>query len=199
MNAIKKDIAYICPLVISKAFLDTSVNKREWGIFIGNLSSAKNPFFLLEACLLLQKKNIKFHINIIWEDRIWFYHQIKKYHLEDYLSILWFIPHNSIKEYLRNAEILINTSLGEWQCIAVYEWALSGCVLCVPNILSFPSVFWENALYHNSVEELSDNVILYLKDKEIFEQKIIANQNMILSEYNYTTIYWKLKQLFLWV
>ncbi len=182
--------SFVLPISISKFFLSQDNKHRNWWIFVWNLYHDKNPEFLIETCKILQSKNIKFTINIVWEDRYnknWetFKCLIKKNNLENYIKVLWFLSHKQLKQKLKESLIFINTSLSEWQCLAVYEWALSGNSLCLQDILSFPSVFQKNALYHNNPKELSSNIIYFLNNTLNRKKMIRNNQNMILNKYDY--------------
>lgn len=199
---IKKWLWCICPLNISNKFLNKNLNWRNWATFIWNLTFAKNPEFLIETCKILKNKNIDFQINVIWEDRYnkngkTFLKVIRDYWLEDYITILWFKNHREIKDILSKSLIYINTSIWEWQCLAVYEWALAWNILCLQNIMSFPSVFNDNAFYHDTPEELCWNILNVLENKEDYSLKIKNNQKMILDKYNYGYIYNRLKNMFL--
>lgn len=202
INKIKKWLASICPLVISNQFLNKNLDNRSWGVWVWNLTNIKNPEFLLETCKILKCKKINFNIKIIWEDRYYknwksFNNLIKENNLEDYINILWFLEHSGIKKYLSKSKIYINTSISEWQCLAVYEWALAWNILCLQNIMSFPSVFWNNAFYHNNPEELSNNIINILDNQDKYISTIELNQKMILEKYNYDFIKNILRKIFL--
>lgn len=194
INEIKPWLWFICPLSISNDFLVKDYNKdRNWAVWIWNITAIKNPKFLLDTCKILKDKTIKFKINIIWEDRFnldgkTFSDLVKDNSLENYIKILWFIPHKDLKEELKKSLIYINTSISEWQCLSVYEWALAWNILCLQNILSFPSIFWENAFYHNTPEELVNNIIYSLENKDKLTKVINENQRMILKDYNYNII-----------
>lgn len=196
-------LGYICPLVISsKYYIWNHSRDRQWWVFIWNLTEVKNPEFLLETCKILKNKNINFNINIIWEDRYnnnWrsFSELVNIGKLNDYFSIHWYMKPEDIRNVLRKSLIYINTSIWEWQCLAVYEWALSGNVLCLPKILSFPSVFNKNALYHKSPIDLANNIENILWNNWKYIWYIKNNQKLILNNYNYSKIYQKLEKLFL--
>jgi len=190
----------ILPIPISNSFLNYELENRNWWIFIWNLYFDKNPILLIEACKILKDKNIDFKINIAWEDRYFykwktFNDLVIENNLENYIKVLWFVHPRILKKYLSKSLCVINTSISEWQCLAVYEWALSWNFLCLQNILSFPSVFWNNAFYHNNSKELADNIIkiLSINNNEIIQ----LNQKMILDEYNYNIIKSNTKKMFL--
>lgn len=192
----------ILPLSISDNFLNTDFINRRWWIFIWNLYADKNPEFLIIVMKEIIKKYPDFILKIAWEDRYnknWlkFSDIINNEWLSKNILILWFIPHNRLKNLLSESLIYINTSISEWQCLAVYEASLSGCILCLQNILSFPSVLWKNALYHSIEDELIKNIDTILKWNFDYININKENQKMILEKYNYDYIKSETKKMFL--
>ncbi len=70
---------------------------------------------------------------------------------------------------LKFADIFVNTSSVESQCIAVYEAAAAGLPLCLSDIGSFTEVFREHALYHHydDAASLKANMLHYYSDKRL--------------------------------
>jgi len=199
IEVIKKWLGEICPLVISPDFLSNELQNRSWVVFLWNIIDVKNPYFLLDTCEVLQSMWVKIKIKLVGEDRINFKNTVTQRWLQDYFEFCGFVSHEALKSHLITAKILINTSKWEWQCIAVYEWALAWCLLCLPRIRSFPSVFKNNALYHSTPKELAKNIIFYHEDSIKNDTMIKENQSMILKSYSYTIISLKIKRLFAWV
>lgn len=202
IEEIKKWLSYICPLSISDWFLSKkNTNRKDW-IWIWNITDIKNPEFLIETAKKLKKQKVNFKISIIWEDRYdkwWknFWDLVKENNLENYIVLLWVLAYSEIKNKLSKSLIYINTSISEGQCLAVYEWALSWNILCLQNILAFPSVFWEKAFYHNIPDDLYKNIIKILKSFEYNYSLVEENQKMILEKYNYDYIKTETKKMFL--
>ena len=193
--------SYLLPLSVSNDFYSNNLNRIDL-IFIWNLYYDKNPEFLINTIKWVIKKFPNIILNIYWEDRYnknW--KNFKDIIIENWLAnniiIHWFISHNELKTKLSKTLIYINTSISEWQCLAVYEAWLSGCFLCLPKILSFPSVFESYAFYHNSCEELIYNILDILKNKINYKNIISENQKMILENYNYDYIKKETKKMFL--
>lgn len=192
----------ILTLSISEDFLCNNFSNKTWAVFIWNLYSDKNPEFLIDTMKKVIEKHPDFILQIAWEDRYianWlnFFQKIKENKLENNVKILWFIPHLELKHILKTSLIYINTSISEWQCIAAYEAAISWNILCLQNILAFPSVFWKNAFYHKTSQELAQNIIDILEEKSLYINTIKENQKMILEKYNYDYIKNETKKMFL--
>ena len=194
--------SYVLPLSVSDNFYNDNLGWRSGGFFIGNLYHDKDPEFLIRTCKILQDKKIDFVIEIAWEDRYDkdgknFSDLIKENNLENYIKILGFIPHKELQKKLNTSLFFINTSISEWQCLAAYEAALAGCSLCLANILSFPSVFKKNALYHNVPEQLASNIEYIIENPDERKDMIQKNSKMILKDYSFNKIKKNTKEMFL--
>lgn len=82
---------------------------------------------------------------------------------------LGYQPAEVICRILRFADVFVNTSSVESQCIAAYEAAASGLPLCLSRIPSFTCVFGGNALYHtyDSPSQLAGNLLRYCTDRKL--------------------------------
>lgn len=191
----------VVPLSISNAFYSTNTSKKNF-LFIGNLYYDKNPEFLITTMQEVIQTFPDAVLHIYGEDR---YNKNGKNYkqlideawLEKNILVHGFVPHKELKERLSEALIYINTSISEWQCLAVYEAALAWCILCLQNIISFPSVFTTNALYHTTPEDLAANITKILHNPDMYRTAVIANQHMILHEYSYEHLKEKTKIFFL--
>lgn len=197
INTIKKNLGVKIPLSIGKTFLshNTFSTREDTIIWIGNLTPIKNPLFLISLGKKIKDENLWLKIRVIWEDRMSLFYKtsfaklIKENDLQDIIYLEGVLWHGEIKSILRKSKYYLNTSISEGQCLAVYEAALAGCYLFLPRIMSFPSVFWENASYFTQVWELIKNIKLILNWRsEVIKNKIEKNQKMILKNYNYTFI-----------
>lgn len=199
----EKNIAWkVVPLSLSKKFLYTWNKELNNLVFVGNLISDKNPEILIEAMKQVFHKYPHTILNIYGEDRYNFWWKnfndlIQSNHLDKNIILHGFVSAEKLQKNIQKSYIYINTSLSEWQCLAVYEWALAWCILCLQNIISFPSVFWKNALYHNNADELAKNIIYIIENPDKYQEIVKKNQKMILEKYNYEYIKQELKQLFL--
>ncbi len=194
--------SYYLPLSISRSFFKKAISEREGGFFVWNLYEDKNPEFLIKTCKILKNKWVQCTIRIAGEDRYnkngkSFREVIKENDLQDFFQILWFVPHEKLVENLQESLFFVNTSLSEWQCLTAYEAALAWNILCLQEIMAFPSVFKENALYHKQPSDLAENILTIYKDKEAFSIKVQKNQDMILERYNFQENKKGIKKMFL--
>ena len=192
----------ILPIAISEKFYHELWENREGFVFVWNLYHDKNPEFLLKTMKFLVEKGRKEVLHIFGEDRYnknWknFSTLVNESWLWNFIEIHGFVPHSELSHELAKRYIYINTSLSEGQCLTAYEAALAGCFPCLQDILAFPSVFRENALYQRIPTELADNILFALHHPDIIADKIRANQHMILEQYSAQVLKEKTKNFFL--
>lgn len=103
-----------------------------------------------------------------------------------------------LNNFINNRLIYLNSSTTEGQCTAVFETALAGCILCLPNIMSFKDVFKEYALFHDvyDYEKLAENIMYILDHKNEFQSKVDNCIKFIKENYNKEIIETKMKTLF---
>jgi len=191
IEKIRSGLAHICPLSISKCFLQSQdSNYSKTIIWVWNLTEIKQPEILLDTMDLLQTQHPDTILYIIGQDRYnvrWsnFQHLIDRRKLQKNIILLGEKSHAEVAEILKKSCIYVNTSRSEWQCIAVYEAALAWNILCLPNILAFPSVFWKNAFYYETPKELAENISTILDDRKKYTHMVKWNKKMILEWYQY--------------
>jgi glycosyltransferase involved in cell wall biosynthesis len=82
---------------------------------------------------------------------------------------LGYQPAETVCKILKFADVFVNSSSVESQCITAYEAAASALPLCLSDIPSFTYVFKENALFHkyDDPEALLANILRYHNDKTL--------------------------------
>lgn len=197
---IKEKKLKVIPLAVSNKiyqFKNDYQNRKDL-VYFGNITKTKNLNTILKAfkIVLEENKDIKLHIigEILEKD---FEKQIKELNIFDNVAIHGFCPAEKANELLNNFKICINSSFQEGQCLSVYNAALAGCALCLPDIMSFRGVFKDKAMFHNREdhEKLAENIIFYLKNSEIRIKHNNLCREMIKDNYNYNIISEKLKKM----
>ncbi len=125
---------------------------------------------------------------------------------EEILRSQWirenFILYGKRKESLRELDlptsIYINSSFQEGQCIAVYDGALLGNALCLPDISSFRGILDGNYKTHSvyDYEKLAENIIWYIEHPEEREYHIRENRKWIHDHHNYEFIQKRIQEEF---
>jgi glycosyltransferase involved in cell wall biosynthesis len=175
-------------------------NKERSGIvFLGNVTPDKDIKTILNALFFVKKNYPNIKMDIIGEIRDDnFYNLLNKYELKENVFIRGFVPHKDLAHILNNYKIYVNSSISEGQCLAAYEAVSCGTALCLPETLSFKSVFSKKALFHKigDPETLAKNIISYLKNENLRQTHVKLCQQMIKKYYNPETLNKKLKNLF---
>ena len=171
----KKDKLMIVPLIVSQKIfkLEEKIQKKDL-VYFGNITPTKNIETILKSFSVVRdiKPDIKLNIiGNIYDPN--FETQVQKLKLEESIVIHGYLKQDSkLTNLLNSFLIYLNSSKSEGQCVAVYDAALCGCVLCLPNIMSFSDIFKEKALFHevNDYEQLASNILQYLDKPDMIEE-----------------------------
>jgi glycosyltransferase involved in cell wall biosynthesis len=193
---------FVVPLVVSQNIFkltNTKHDTRKDLVYFGNVAEKKNLITILKALKIIIETNNELKLNVI--GNIWdksFKIKIKELGLENNIIIHGYLPQDEkLNRLLNNVLISVNSSLDEGQCVAVYDTALSGNVLCLPNIMSFTEVFNNKALFHDvhDHKKLAENILYYINNPAIIEQYQRKCIEMIRVDYSINTVENKLKYL----
>ena len=138
-------------------------------------------------------------LNIVGKETGYFFKEdLERLDIVNIVNKYGFVPLNDLNHILNNFLIYLNDSQDEGQCVAVFEAALSGCGLCLPNIMSFTDVFKDKALFHDvgDYKKLSENIIYYLDHPELIKDHNEKNIKMIREKYNSNIIEEEMSTLF---
>lgn len=186
----------VIPLVVSmEVMLPPKWN--DWLLMLWHLVPKKWINTILDALEIVKLKFPDFKViqigdlNLFSDEKWnWFEVTIKNRGLTDNFVLHSKVKKSLIPELVKDASIYINSSYMEWQCLAVYDAITLWFAVCLPNITSFQWVFPESALYHDpwDSKSLAENIITYLKNKDLREKHILINQKIIKSKYSYEYI-----------
>lgn len=198
-----KDKALIIPLVVSEKNYNKTIKEESNILLLWSIIPKKDPITIIKALQIVIQKypEIKIYqvgdyekyVSPEWKS----YKQlINKYDLEKNIKLFWRMKLQQIRDF--PTSIYVNSSLSEWQCIAVYDAILLGHAVCLPKTSSFDGVFWKNVLYHEikDYEILAKNILFYIEHTEIRRIHIQNNQEFVLENYNYKNIQEKIQKEF---
>ncbi len=203
-NGILEKKLFVCPLVVDDHVFKkiNDYQNRKDLLYFGQLSQKKNILNILKALKILIGKYPKYKdikLNIIGKETDYFLKDdVEMLKLEDNIIKHGFLPLEDLNNVLNNFLIYLNDSKDEGQCVAVFQAALSGSVLCIPKIMSFIDVFEDKALFHEvgDIEKLAEDIVYCLENRD---KIIVYNENcinMIKKEYNQNIIEEKMVILF---
>jgi len=191
----------VVPLVVSQeVFRSTNqTGERKDILYFGNVTAKKNLPTMIKAFEIAKKTLPDLKFNIVGKIRDESVLKIinESHHKDDFI-LHGFLPNDVLVEELNKSLIYLNSSTDEGQCVAVYDATLCGCVLCLPNIMSFSGVFKDCALFHDvfDSETLARNIIRYVNEPDlIFRFRKIAI-NLVKSGYSKEIIETKMIELF---
>jgi glycosyltransferase involved in cell wall biosynthesis len=193
---------FVIPLVVSDNIFkltNTQINNRKDLVYFGNVTLVKNLSTILKAFSIVKENHKQIRLNII--GHIYdhgFYDQIQEMNLADNIKIHGFIHHGKkLSDLLNENLVFVNSSISEGQCVAVYDAALCGCVLCLPNIMSFVGVFKDKALFHDVIDynKLAKNINYYLDNIEIAYKHSRSCIEMIKEDFSKEIIEKKMEEL----
>lgn len=193
---------HVVPLVVSQdVFKITNPNiaDRKDLVYFGNVTVKKNLPTIIKAYEQVRetKPDIKLHIvgrihDLTVVDLI---HASKH---KDGIIQHGFLQNDQLVVELNKMLIYLNASFDEGQCVAVYDAALSGCALCLPNIMSFVGVYKDSALFHDVTDssKMAENILHYINHPELIEKHRALNLDMIRKNYSTEVVEHKMRELF---
>lgn len=204
-GGIKKEKLFVVPLVVDDKLFSKTINveERKDLLYFGQLTKKKNVTNILKAFkqVLEQEKYQDLKLHIIGKVGVDYdlEKDIKDLNLENNIIKYGFVPLEELNEKLNQTLIYLNDSEDEGQCVAVFEAALAGNALCLPNIMSFREVFQDCALIHKqgNIKNLTENIINYLENPQKIENDNEKAIQMIKKDYNEKIVGEKMKELFI--
>lgn len=193
-QGINPEKLHVIPLIVSQNIftLTNTFEERKDLVYFGNVSPKKNLTTIITA--FKQVRNVYPDIQLHIVGTI----QDASFISEEGLVIHGYMPQDKkLSDLLNTTLISVNSSLDEGQCVAVYDTALCGNVLCLPNIMSFTDVFKNKALFHDTYDnqKLAENILCYLNNTDIIKEYRRNCITMIQQDYSTYTIENKLNQL----
>jgi glycosyltransferase involved in cell wall biosynthesis len=193
---------FIIPLIVSQDVfkLTNQEEERKDLVYFGNITAKKNLLTILKAYELVKISKPDIKLNIIgnmWDKNVEEYANNSIYKSD--IIFHGYLPNEILVEKLNRNLIYLNSSIDEGQCVAVYDAALCGCALCLPNIMSFVDVYKNKALFHDVYDhkKLSENILFYINNPDIIKAHNKICIDMIKKDYSIDIIENKLKDMIL--
>lgn len=192
---------HVVPLVVSQdvfKIINNDFNLRKDLVCFGNVTEKKNIITIIKAFEKVKETGADIKLNIIGNV---FDENVSKYaNSSNYKSDIifhGFLPNAVVVKKLNENLVYLNSSFDEGQCVAVYDAALCGLGLCLPNIMSFVGVYKDKALFHevNDYEQLAKNILYYVNNPEVIQNHNKICIDMIKKDYSIESVENKLKIL----
>ena len=195
---------FVVPLAVSlSSYKIIPINKvRRWVVCFGNITVKKNIPTIINAFAIVarDKPDAELHLfgRVLDGLESQLHDLITAKQLQNKIIFHGYVPLSESSAALNNYLVYLNSSFDEGQCVAVYNAALSGCALCLPDIMSFKGVFQDKALFHRATDadKLAKNIMYYLNNPGVAAEHNRLCREMIVNNYNYNKITDGLKKLF---
>lgn len=150
----------------------------EYILFVGTLQPRKNISKLVQAFSEIIKNKEKHKIEknlqlVIVGKKGWLYEEIiqspKKFHVEDYVNFLEYVPENDLVLLYQNAVCFVLPSLYEGFGLPVLEAMKNGCPVVTSNISSLPEAGGDAAIYFdpNNLEDMVAKINMVIDDEKL--------------------------------
>jgi len=188
-NAIKNEIKNID---IKRILKSRKQNKKINILFLSHMSKTKGWVELLEACKILNKKNINFICNFVggwWnkEDKIFFYDFIKKNKLEKNVFYLGKKIGKEKNKILEKSDLLIYPTKLDTFGRVIIEAMMFAIPVIANGICAILTTIKHGEtgfiLKNNSPEEIADYAQKLIKNKKLRETMGLKGRKRFLKEY----------------
>lgn len=190
---------FVAPLAIdTNLFSDANTHEPNQLVYIGNVTPDNDLRTILKAFHSVVQNHSDARLHIIGEVRVSeFYDWIKEYALTEKVILHGYVPHSDLSKMLPRFSIFVNSVISSGQHLAIFEAALSGLALCLPESMQF-SVFKDAALFHNlhDADKLADNIEKYLNSLELIKKHTRVAREIITSQYAEAGVSKKMISLF---
>lgn len=192
------DIEFFSPLAIERNFDSLKI------LFVGRLTSQKDPFTLLKTAKIIADSDIPFSIEIIGDGplREKMQQYINNNHLEGKVKFSGWISKEELRDKYRSAHVLVITSRDEGMSLAMLEAISSGLYILTTKVSGSKGLIRENSngnyILSGNVEELAVGLEVYYRDKFLAKYNIpdsvIGELRQNISWENYVENYKRLIQ-----
>ena len=106
--------------------------------------------------------------------------------------------HAQIATILPSFSICVSSVISSGQHLSIYESALAGLGLCIPNTMQFNSVFTDMALFHELYDStgLAHNILQYLEQPELRSAHAKRAELLVREQFTAAVLEPKMKALF---
>ncbi len=173
-------------------------------LFLSVLREHKRPDTILKALKLLRDQNIRVKLLQVGKDvlkeRIGksFGELATKLGVTDSVVSTGRVSDEDLQAFLHLADVGIQSSDAEGQCIVAFEYAAAGLPECLSNLHSF-EIFGGNVLRHEpgDAEKLAKNLEYYLTHPAVAKVHAKKNQALVRKQYDYDLIKGKMRAFIL--
>ncbi len=171
---------------------------------VAAIRSQKHVYTILDAAARLSKKRNDVSFVFVGKDLLpdeglpSVIDKAEELGISDRVIVTGRVTNEEVRGFMHLADIGIQSSSREGQCLTAYEKAAACLPLCLSSIGSFTSVFRSSALFHDPRDgkKLADNIATYLKEPGMAKRFTRTNAELVRKGYAYENIRKDLVKLF---
>lgn len=196
---ISADKIFVAPMPLDSRLFKPASTAGKDIVFLGNVTPDNDIGTILKALKILSMRYPHIKLHIIGEVRV-----PEFYRYRDQLGITGnivehgYVTHQKLAELLPQFLIFVSSVISSGQHLSVFEAALSGLALCIPNTMQFSTVFKEAALFHPLYDDkaLAENFMKYLSDPALIKRHNQRARDIIEESYSVERTNKQIKELF---
>jgi|GEM_PF-5113743 len=173
-------------------------------LFLANVRLCKNPYTVIRALKLLKDrgKNVKMLVvgrDLLEEEKSpSIAHYAKENGVFDRVILAGPQQPENLLNFISMADIGVNSSKHEGQCLVAYELASAGLPLCLSRIGSFTSVFTDSVLFFDTDDDemLAKNITTYMDHPSLVKRHVAKNRALVKRHCDYKVVSKQLDELF---
>lgn len=168
-------------------------------VFLGNVTPDNDFPTILAAVADVAERYPDVVLNIIGEIRIPEFHDlVAKHGIEKNIVLHGQKTHAEIAQLLPTFAVSVSTVISSGQHLSIYESALSGLSLCIPDTMQFNTVFQDFAHFHPLYDsaKLAQNIRDCLADPTAARERALACAAFVCAEYSAEALTPKMRALF---
>ncbi len=198
-EGISPEKIFIAPIALDVALFKPAALPGKDIVYVGNVTPDNDIATILRAVLLARAQFPEIKLHIIGEVRVPEFHAlVRQLGLKEAVVEHGFVPHQELADILPKFAIFVSSVISSGQHLSVFEAALSGLALCLPDTMQFNTVFKGAAQFHSlySADQLATNILAYLADPKTAQRDNEKARALIMRGYTKEVTQQKLIELF---
>ncbi len=167
--------------------------------YLGNVTPDNDFPTILAALAKVRAVRPETQLHILGEVRIPEWEQLVESNgVRDGIVLYGQKTHAEIAQLLPAFSICVSSVISSGQHLSIYESALSGLALCIPDTMQFNSVFAGMALFHPlyNAEKLGNNILYYLENPDERGRHAKAAESFVRTNFTAAVLEPRMKTLF---
>lgn len=198
-EGIPKRKAWVVPMPLATDLFAPAATPGRDLVFLGNVTPDNDFPTILAALALVSQKIPDIKLHILGEVRIPEWDAlVAENTVQGNIVLHGQQTHAQIASILPSFSICVSSVISSGQHLSIYESALAGLGLCIPNTMQFNSVFTDMALFHELYDSagLAHNILQYLEQPALRSTHAQKAERLVREQFTAEVLEPKMKALF---